>query len=235
MPRHATIKPVSIETYEKWVNNIVPQKCSLYLSTVSYDDDGPGASKPRTIRLSRTDIIDQLKQDYKESGLNLTGKTYKVRPPKNMGDIRYLITQFNGADSEWGTAWVEDKKEHKERVRKQEKAACENIAGLISQKYNVKVGTVNFITAAKKHYKSIIDSERHFRDDPECRAERYAMCVMGGAGRDSFYEDNDYSSSQISNSLESINRLLNYISKYHPLAMLEYREKCLAKKNRNKG
>lgn len=238
MARNRRVKPVSLETYMKWVDRIVPPKAVLYVTTYEYEDRGAydyddnyrGPRRPQAERLDRDGILCCLSTQYENEGLELYG-TKGYRPPTKFSDVIGLVYIAYGGESEWGTANVELPKDHKKRVKEQMRLECEDLAGQICRSYDVKMGTIEFVKALKKHYGRIIKSERHFRDDPEMRAERYATCVMGGAGRDAFYEDNDYAGEKMYEAREAASKLLKYMYTYCPLIMCDYEE---AKKRRKR-
>lgn len=233
------VQPVSLETYMKWVEAIVPKKTVMYVTTVEYedhsaydyDDNYSGPRAPRAKRLGRKAILMAVSDHYQNEGLVLWGTT-GVRPPRDMKDIAYIVALANGAESEWGTAWVETPQIHKKNVKEELKKKYEGVAGMIAQKYNVKAGSLKFVVAAKRHYKRIVESERRFRDDPEIRMERWAAATMGGAGRDNYFKDNDYSSSLSAQARDELGGLMDFMSKYFPLTMLEYEERQRARKKK---
>jgi hypothetical protein len=109
------------------------------------------------------------------------------------------------------------KKNKEEELR----ARIEPMVAEICREYNVKPNSLAMISAVYKHYNSIMRSEREFRDNPEIRAERYAMC----GNRESFYADNDYASTLISEASSGLEDVLSYLHKHCPLLMAKWRER----------
>ena len=234
--RREPIKPISIETYRTHIERILPEKTSCYLTTVYYRDVDneycETGNNVHTERLTRSDILEQVSANYDNEGLILRNRdSHKPCLPHSLSDLYEIIAYHNGSESDGGTAFVESPKVYRKRTEKEERRACEELAGEICRRYKVKPDSIDFIHAARKHYRRIINSERHFRDDPEMRAERYGRCMANGC-RDSFFEDNDYSSGLIHDASDKLARLLSYLRKHCPLLMAQYKEQQLRKRRR---
>lgn len=239
--------------YKAIMQSLVPEKTRAVLVTVSYPDDdhqfgySPGGKK--TEKIGRNRIVREAVAYYLQYGFTRSTeaplitegerkgqKDYAattLRPPKDLKEVYADVAEQNGADSEWGTSYVLTVKQAREAEETELRGKAESIAAMICSKYKVKGGTLKFIHACYKHYGRIVEGERHFRDDPERRMERMAECMFSGAGRETFFEDNDYSSSQMAEANESLGTVMTYLERFSPLLVTRYRE--VMKQRKAKG
>jgi 5'-3' exonuclease len=165
-------------------------------------------------------------RSYREDGvIHFDGKEPVL--PRNVKEVEEYIRYILDGDGSYCNAGVMTVKEYKAQQEKREREACEHLAAEVCAKYNVKGGTLKFIVAAHRYYDRTIRAERHFREDPEYKMERWATCIANGVTQ-GYWEDNDYSSSLESQARHDLERLIRYLQKYQPLLWgrwLEYRNR----------
>lgn len=229
-------KPWSINEYRTHLRSLVPADTRMYLCTVShaYDDPEFGYCEPveTNKKISGRTIINAAIELYKHYGSTHRDTDNKPRLPATREEVYSDALEELTGGGEWCHGDLLTPEEYKKQEEEEKRHKAESAAATICQLYNVKGGTLRFVHALYKHYNKIIKSEQRFRDDPEIRAERYATCMYGGAGRHAFYEDNDYATSQINIAINQLNLVVEYLQKYCPLLISRYRERIAARKNK---
>lgn len=210
---------ISSDELRAAADRLLPPKIKLVVCI--YDPDGFSAARRTITRMDRQQIINRIGEGYR----------FIDKIPQTEKEVINCLALASGAEAEDGTAWVETIKEYRQRQEKELREECGQLAGEICARYKVKANTFAFIRAAVKHYKGISKSERHFRDDGEMRAERWAEAMHNGC-RDAYFEDNDYASSRIAEADSDLRKLMRYLHRYCPLLMARYKELRLKRKQK---
>ncbi len=245
MSRHTKPElPMTKVEYKALMRSFVPEKTRAVLVEAFYPSDdheyGYSPGSKRQTNIGRNRIVRDAVAYYLHNGYTRANETplftegerkgqkdyasATLRPPSSLKEVLSDVAEQNGGDHEGGTTYVLTMKQAREAEEKELRGKAESIAAMICSKYKVQGGTLKFINACYKHYGRIVESERNFRDDPERRMERMADCMFSGAGSATFFEDNDYSSSQISEANESLDTVMEYLGRFSPLLVTRYRE-----------
>lgn len=207
---------------------LVDRKCKLVLVVGWYDyESGSGGEK--TTELSRTDILEEVRQGFLvyKSLLHTNRETGAYRLPDTLQELYYYIAINHGAEEGNGVS-VCTMQEYRQRKRDEEYQKAEREAAFIAGKYHVKAGTLAFVRAAQRHYRRIIERERHFRDDGESRMERWAEAMYAG-NRDGFWSDNDYAGEKIGEAQDGHRLVMKWLHRKCPLLMAQIKERKLRK------
>lgn len=226
------VMPIGLIAFEANIAQIVPAKIRRIAVVVTYggrDEEGFDYSERVKIhKLDRDTIIKLAVDAYEDAGLNSYKPDYEYRNPRTLEEVLDFVRYHYEGDGEYCGCRIMKPSDFRKEKEAKERTACEAIAAHICSVHKVAPGTVEFIRAARKHYKKTTDAERDYRTNPEIRMERYAAYD----DKANFFNDNDYSSGIERSARAEYARLLRYLRKYTPLLMAQYKEWKLARKKK---
>ena len=220
---------------------LIPDNLKLVEVAVSYPDDDPEfgyqeggqtvhkIGKAELMEVLRETAIEYSKREILDEEENIVDGTMESwytsdRTPKILQDV--LNAYEEAREHDCGRSTLMTVKEYKKRKEAKEREKYQSLASEIAQQYNVKVDTIEFVRAVKRHYARLCSSERDYRENPESRMERYA-CYDD---KQNYYRDNDYSSGLEYGYQQDCRGLLRYLYRYCPLLMAQYKEAKLRRK-----
>lgn len=106
-----------------------------------------------------------------------------------------------------------------ERAKQEERRkGLEDTASAFARECGHKVGTREFVLAAKERLEEV--AYQHDRwNDGECQMERWATCLHSGS-RDAYWSDNDYMNGKYGEERGRLADVLEYMRDHFPLLML---------------
>lgn len=136
---------------------------------------------------------------------------------ENLVDLTSLTRVWRAYD-EYGWTVLHTVAAWEQHQKDERRKNLESTASEFAAKCGHKVGTREFVLAAKEEIASLRDRQEQW-DSGEARMERYATCAAAGC-RDAFWSDNDYVSGKFAGEFDRLGEVLDYMEENFPLLML---------------
>lgn len=138
---------------------------------------------------------------------------------KDLNDVSEMFCEFFcGDDGGVGPLLTHDQvnKENLDRRRKK----LEQAAAKFAAKCGHKVGTREYIIAARKAIRNV-RNQRNRWNDGEIRMEEWAACQFAGVGSSVYFDDLNFENSRYDNRLDSLREVLDWLEEACPLLMCQ--------------
>ncbi len=119
----------------------------------------------------------------------------------------------------WECGRIMSRKEMEQEISDQKRKNLETIAADFARKCGYKVGSREYILAAKNAIQAV-RYERNRWNDAEVRAEQWAAC----GGREVYFDDLNFENSRYDSRIASLSDVLNWLEENCPLLMRQMEE-----------
>lgn len=148
---------------------------------------------------------------------------------KTVADVKAFISDSYDDAIGVHVVEIETPEEHRERKVTEDRERLESVAANFCQRHQVKMDSLDFITAVVKEVKRIRTARDRW-NDPETRQEEWMDRQFVGGGSEAYFDDLNFENSRFDERNGTLEDVLGWIKGSCPLMYTQWKERRAARK-----